>query len=137
MCDSVYVLVTNFPFIIRNDFRLLHTHSVFPADTQFTTRITEALPSYWHLGKAVILVIRNTWYVTSPFDRIADTSHPVLSKVSKAILTFSREANLYIMKKTATKGPTVTTHVVGWVLPHNIWTVCYTFLQHVKVDHSI
>jgi hypothetical protein len=107
MCDSVYVLVTNFPFIIRNDFRLPHT-----------LRIPSRHPIYYlhnrgHIGKAVILVIRNTWYVTSPFVRIADTSHPVLSKVSKAILTVSREANLYIMKKTATKGPTVTTHVVG------------------------
>jgi hypothetical protein len=40
--------------------------------------------------------------------------------VSKAILTFSRAANLYITKKTATKGPTVTTHVVSRVHPHNI-----------------
>ena len=120
MCDSVYVLVTNFPFIISNDFRLLHS-----------LRILSRHPIYYLHNRSVIILLtpressnpRNKEYVASPFVRIAVTSHPVLSKVSKAILTFSREANPYIMKKTATKGATVTTHVVGCVLPHNIWTV--------------
>jgi len=79
----------------------------------------------------------NKEYVASPFVHIAVTSYPVLSKVSKAILAFSREANLYIMKKTATKGATATTRVVGCVLSHSIWTVHYIFPQHVKVNRSV
>lgn len=117
MCDSVYVLVTNFPVIIRNGFRLLHT-----------LRFHSRHPIYYLHNRSVIILLtpregsnpRNKEYVASPFVRIAVTSHPVLSKLSKAITTFSREANQYIMKKTATKGPTVTARVLHTISGQSI-----------------
>lgn len=117
MCDSVYVPVTNFSVIIRNGFRLLHT-----------LRFPSRHPIYYLHNRSVIILLTpressnspNKEYVASPFVCIAVSSHPVLSKVSKAILTLSSEANLHIMKKTATKGPTITTRVLHTISGQSI-----------------
>ena len=82
MCDSVYVLVTNFPSVIRNDFHLLHTLC-----------IPSRHPIYYlhNISVIILLTPRNKEYVASPSVRNVITLHPVLSKVSKAILTFQEK----------------------------------------------
>jgi hypothetical protein len=99
MRDSVYLPGANFPFIIRNGFLLLGT-----PETQFSTCM-KAASSYWHPGKAVIFIIRNTWRLALFVLLLRYIK--LVAKRHYIIMSYSKDDNPDLMKKALTLGPTI------------------------------